>query len=130
MSIQSLAKLSADLRRLPRVVGIKVAEASAETLTGLARSTFDASEDAYGAPWAPGYEGDMVRLRKSGALSRFIRYVATGTKLRLSLGVAYAKYQVGRRPVFPKQGGALPTEYARALERTADDVIRREMGGA
>jgi hypothetical protein len=129
VSVQTLAKVSADLRRLPRVVAFKVAEEAAPVLTGLAAATFSASEDAYGVPWAAGSDGGKVTLWKTGALSRFVRYVAIGTKLRVSLGVAYAKYQIGRRPVFPKQGGALPTEYARALERTAVDVVRREMGG-
>ena len=60
--------------------------------------------------------------------ARQIRYVAIGTKLRVALGVAYAKFQIGRRPVFPTQGGTLPVEYSRTLQRTAVDVVRAEMG--
>jgi hypothetical protein len=128
VSLQSLAKFSADLRRLPRVVATKVAEAAAPAITKLAATSFSSSEDPYGAPWAPGSDGGKVSLRKTGALSRFIRYVAIGTKLRVSLGVPYAKYQIGRRPVYPKQGAPLPTDYVRTLERTAVDVVRQELG--
>lgn len=129
MSLQSLAKFSADLRRLPRVVATRVAEASAPAISKLAAASFASSEDPYGVPWAPGADGEKIKLRKTGALARFIRYVAIGTKLRVSLGVPYAKYQIGKRPVYPRQGSPLPTEYARTLERTAVDVVRSEIGG-
>lgn len=126
---QSLAKFSADLRRLPRVVAQRVAEESAKKISALARTTFDASEDAYGVPWVPGADGGKVTLYRSGQLARRVHYVAIGTKLRVALGVPYAKYQIGKRPVFPRQGGALPIEYVRTLQRTAADVVRTEMRG-
>lgn len=127
MSIASLAKFSADLRRLPRTVAIRVAEQSAPAITTLARSTFNASSNAYGVPWAPGVDGDRVTLNQTGNLARRVHYVAIGTKLRVALGVPYAKYQIGRRPVFPTQGGALPTEYASTLAQVAVNVVRSEM---
>lgn len=127
-NVASLAKFSADLRRLPRVVAQKVAEEAAPVLTALVKQTFDASEDAFGNSWAPGEDGQKVTLKKSGELARRIQYTAIGTKLRLLLAVPYAKYQVGRRPVAPTQGGKLPIEYASALERTAVDVCRKELG--
>ncbi len=93
----------------------------------MARQTFEAGENPYGNTWAPGADGERVTLRKSGAMFSNIRYVAIGTKLRVALGQSYAKFQIGKRPVFPTQGGALPVEYSRALERTAVDVCRAEM---
>jgi len=126
--MKSLAQFSQDLRRLPRVVAQKVAAAAAPVLTELAKSTFDASEDAYGIDWAPGARGQKVTLRRSGDLATYIRYVAIGTKLRVALGVKYAKYQVGKRPVFPKQHGELPDAYVQALQRTAVRVVKEEMG--
>lgn len=126
-AIQSLAQFSADLRRLPRVVAERVASAAAPVITALARDTFNASENAYGDSWAPGKQGQVVKLRRSGDLSDFIRYVAIGTKLRVSLGVPYAKFQIGRRPVFPRQGAPLPVAYEHALQRVAVDVVRAEM---
>lgn len=128
MSIASLSKFTADLRRLPRVVAQKVAAAAAPAITSLALATFDAGENAYGSTWAPGEQGQKVTLRKSGALERAVHYVAIGTKLRVALGVPYAKYQIGKRPVFPSQGGVLPVDYVRALQRVAVDVCRAEMG--
>ena len=124
----SIAKFAQDLRKLPRVVAIKVAEAAAPALTSLAKSTFDAGENPYGLTWAPGEKGQRVTLRKTGTLAGFIRYVATGTRLRVALGTSYAKYQIGKRPVFPRQGGELPTEYVRTLHRTAVRVVKEELG--
>jgi hypothetical protein len=67
-------------------------------------------------------------LRKSGALANRLHYVGIGTKLRVALGVKYAKFQIGRRPVFPTQGQPLPQEYVRTLQRIAVDVVRKELG--
>lgn len=125
----SLKKFAEDLRRLPRVVAQKVAERAAPALTALAQRTFDAGENPYGVPWASGKKGQRVSLRRSGALFKFIRYVAIGTKLRVALGVPYAKYQVGKRPIFPRQDTTLPDEYAQTLERTAVQVVKEEIGG-
>ena len=124
---KSLSEFAKDLRRLPRTVAIRVAEESAPALTDLGRASFDAGETPYGAAWKQGADGKRVTLDKTGALKRFIRYVAIGAKLRVSLGVNYAKYQIGKRPVFPRQGGELPDTYVQALERTAVRIVREEM---
>ena len=126
-STANLKKFAASLRELPRVVGHRVAAACAPVLTALVVDTSDASADAYGAAWAPGESGQVVTLRKSGALLDGVRYVAIGSKLRLALTTRYAKYQVGRRPVTPRQGEALPPAYARALDTTARRVIREAL---
>jgi hypothetical protein len=127
-SVTSLSKFSADLRRLPTVVAQKVALAAAPALTAAARSTFDAGENAYGTTWAPRADGTRATLKKSGSLANRIQYVAIGTKIRVALGVSYAKYVIGKRPVFPAQGGALPVAYGDVLARTAVAVCRAEMG--
>jgi hypothetical protein len=126
-STANLKKFASSLRELPRVVGHRVASACAPVLTALVIETSRASEDAYGAAWAPGDSGQVVTLRKSGALLDGVRYVAIGSKLRLALTTKYAKYQVGRRPVTPRQGEALPPAYARALDTTARRVIREAL---
>ena len=127
--MNSLAKFSQDLRRLPRVVAQKITSAAAPAITELGRKTFEASENAYGVPWAPGEEGQKITLRKTGALARYVHYVGIGTKLRVALGVKYAKYQIGKRPIFPTQGKSLPTEYVRTLSRIAVDICRAELRG-
>jgi len=125
----SLAKFSADLRRLPTTVAIQVAKAAAPAITALAKESYDASTDPYGAPWAPSKKtGKRVTLRKSGALERRVYYVAIGTKLRVALGVDYAKYQIGKRPVFPKQNGLLPLAYSAELARVAVAECRKAFG--
>lgn len=125
--IASLKKFSEDLKRLPNVVAHQVAAEAAPALTSAAQATFDASEDAYGNPWLPGDHGQTVTLRKSGALARTIKYVAIGALLRIALGVSYAKYQIGKRPIFPSQNSALPDPYVQVLQRKAVEVVRREM---
>jgi len=127
-NLASLSQFSADLRRLPTVVAQKVAAAAAPVITDLARVTFDASETPYGVGWAPKEDGTTATLRKSGAMAAKMYYRAIGTKLRVALGVPYAKYQIGRRPVFPTQGGALPPSYSDALKRAAVAVCREELG--
>lgn len=125
--MSSLSQFANDLRRLPRVVAIRVAEAAAPALTAEAKKTFDAGETPYGVDWTPGTEGQKITLRKSGALERSIKYVPIGAKLRVALGVQYAKYQIGKRPVFPRQDGSLPPSYVAALQRAAVRVVREEM---
>lgn len=126
-STASLKKFAASLRELPRVVGHRVAAECAPVLTALVIETSRASEDAYGAAWAPGESGQVVTLRKTGTLLSGVRYVAIGQRLRLALTTKYAKYQVGRRPVAPKPGEPLPPAYARALRDTSRRVIREAL---
>lgn len=131
-NLASLSQFSADLRRLPTVVAHKVAAAAAPVITELARATFDASETPYGVGWAPKEDGTRATLRGDGKdgghLADKLYYRSIGTKLRVALGVDHAKYQIGKRPVFPSQGGALPTSYSDALKRTAVAVCRAELG--
>ncbi len=128
-NLTTLARFSASLRSLPKTLGQRIATRAAPALTELAISTFRASEDAFGGPWTPAKDGGRVTLSRSGALARYIRYVAIGTKLRVALGVAYAKYQIGRRPIFPRQGDELPVSYRAALERAAKEVLTSELAG-
>ncbi len=110
----TLTKLSEQLRGLSRELGHKIAAESADEITRLARETFDAGQDADGIPWRESsVDGRKVDLRETDALRDGLSYKAIGLKLRAALGVGYAKYQVGKRPVFPR--GALPPRYVRAL---------------
>ena len=125
---RSLTEFAADLRRLPRTVAIRIAEAAAPGLTDLAKDSFDGGETPYGVSWPPGEQGQRVTLRKTGALERYIKYVAIGTRLRVSLGVKYAKYQIGKRPVFPRAGGELPPSYIETLQRVAVRIVKESLG--
>jgi hypothetical protein len=118
----SIRAFSKKLRRLPVVIAQQVAASSAPAITEVARATFDAGETPDGVIWAPGVKGQRITLRKSGAMERALRYVAVGTKLRVALGVRYAKYQIGKRPVFPRQGELLPEAYSKILRRKVADL--------
>lgn len=126
----ALRKFSASLRTLPTVVAQKVAAAAAPALTDAALATFNAGETAYGDTWKIREDGTRATLDQSGMLKRGISYVAIGTRIRVALAVSYAKYVIGRRPVFPRQGQTLPAAYSEALAKATQTVIAAEMGGA
>lgn len=128
-AIASLHAFSAGLRKLAsQETAIKVAAAAAPALTAAIQATFNAGEDAYGIGWVPKEDGTRATLKKSGALASKLHYVAIGTKLRVALGVRYAKYVVGKRPVTPRQGDPLPAAYSEAIARAAVAVCKAELG--
>lgn len=127
---QGVRSLEHRLAQLPSVaVATEVAREAAGIITRLARVTFNAGENAYGDTWEPGKTGARITLRRSGKLAAGISYVAIGRILRARLGPPYAKYQVGKRPVFPRNGARLPTAYVAAISRTANAIIRQRLGG-
>ncbi len=126
MSTEDLRKFAKGLETVSTELGHRTATASAEKITELGRETFDAGQDAYGTPWALGADGEPVDLEESGALKSKLSYTAVGRKLRSALGVSYAKYQIGKRPVYPR--GALPASYVEALSKVAADEARKALG--
>lgn len=127
MSVANLRQFAQNLRRLPTVAAQRITREAAPKLTALAKTDFAAGRTPYGDAWAPSVTGDKVDLRKTGAMVSKLFYVAIGTKLRVALGVPYAKYQIGKRAVFPTQGGELPAAYSATLAQIAIDVMREEM---
>ena len=120
----SLRKFSERLRRgFGRGLSHMVAERAAPAITAAARATYDAGTDPYGTPWAPGADGKAVDLKESGAMYRLLAYVPIGEKLRVALTTKYAKYQIGKRQVFPTQDGPLPLSYEKALEDATTQTL-------
>ena len=119
----SLAKFSRALKDMRKGVAIDIAARAAPVITEFAKESFAKSEDPYGAAWLPSVDGDTVTLQDTGSLRDQIHYVAIGTLLRVKLGVKHAKYQIGKRPVYPKQGGLLPKKYTDALDKIVADEI-------
>jgi hypothetical protein len=126
--VTTLKQFSERLKTLPTELGHRVAAAAADKITELGRETFDGSRDPYGTPWAPGADGDAVDLNESGRLKSHLSYKPVGAKLRSELGVPYAKYQIGKRPVYPK--GALPPAYRDALNDVAKEETRKLLEGS
>jgi hypothetical protein len=129
-NVGKLREFERGLRRLPVTLAQRLAAASAGAITSLARQTFAAGENAYGDPWAPGEHGEAVTLRRSGRLAGGVAYVAIGTRLRAKLGPKYARYQIGKRPVFPRAGAHLPIAYIGTLRAKAGEIIRADLKGA
>lgn len=123
LDLSSMSKLAANLRALPVSLANEIAKRAAPVISEFSKETFDTSRDPYGAPWAPGVDGQRVTLRDTGKLETFVRYVAIGKRIRVALGVPYAKYQIGKRPVYPR-AGLLPKKYAEALERLAQTTAQ------
>lgn len=123
-----LSGLKQRLQALPTVVAQQVAARAVGKINELANGTFNAGENAYGDRWAPGEKGQKVTLTRTGRMKRGVRYVAIGTKLRAALATSYAKYQVGKRPVFPRQGARLPVAYVNALRETTAEVVPAQLG--
>lgn len=124
---RSIARFSSGLRTLPTRLAQLTAEKAAPIITEAAETTFHASQDPFGVPWVPGVDGQTVTLRKTGALEEKVFYVAIGTRLRVAIGVPYAKYQIGKRNVFPSQGALLPATYSDALAKAAAEAGREYM---
>jgi hypothetical protein len=125
--LSSIRRFSESLKTLPFWAGREAARRSAPILTKLAQETFARSEDPNGVAWAPNVDGKTVTLRQSGTLAQFMVYVAVGTIMRVALGTKYAKYQIGKRHVFPAFGAVLPEAYRTALEDAANTAIKREL---
>lgn len=126
-SFSSLHSFTAALRSIGSgILANRVAAIAAPKLTAIAQRTAAASQTAEGVSWRPSPEGAKVTLRKSGAMLARLVYVAIGPKLRVALTTRYAKYQIGRRPVFPTQAGALPKPYLAALESSVVEAFAAE----
>ncbi len=119
----ALQRFSASLRDLPRTTAIEIAKEAAPLLTRAMQATFRASTDAFGNAWMPAKDGSTVTLNKSGGIASGVFFTAIGTKLRVILGVRHAKYQIGRRPIAPKQGEILPPAWRNILKETAARVL-------
>lgn len=127
LDTSSLARFTKALKTLPRSLAQNVAAKAAPEITKWENETFDSCADPYGVPWAPGADGKKVDLVESGDLRKFIKYVSVGTKLRVALGVPYAKYQIGKRPVYPKQGDILPAKYQETLARISAETAEEHV---
>lgn len=120
----SLHRFQAGLRAVGSgLLANRIASIAAPKLTRLAKATAAASQTADGVPWRPSPDGRTVTLVRTGAMLSRLVYVAIGAKIRVALTSRYAKYQIGRRPVFPTQAGGLPQAYRDALEESVREAF-------
>lgn len=121
-----LSKLSRIAKALPTtVIAQRVAAKASPAITARVQRTFLASERADGTGWAPGRDGRTITLRRSGALFAKVQFVSTGTRMRAVLGVPWAKYQLGKRPVFP--GGRIPADWSGDIKRISIGEIEADL---
>lgn len=124
IDFSSLHRFQAGLRALGSgLLANRVAALAAPKLTRLAKQTAGQSQTAEGVPWRPSPKGEAVTLVRTGAMLSRLVYVAIGSKIRVALTSRYAKYQIGRRPVFPTQAGGLPQSYRDALNESVVEAF-------
>lgn len=109
--------------RFPKVAARILTKRVASKITALGRATFNAGQNAYGDEWEPLADGSPATLVRSGALAKGVEYVANGRLLRARLGPRYAKYVIGKRPIFPQKKAKLPPSYNAAIRETLPSVI-------
>lgn len=128
-NVGSLRALQKRLNADPQVLAHKVAAAAVGAINSEALRTFSAGQAPTGYVWPESkVTGARVDLVESGRLRGQIRYVADGARIRCIIGVKYAKYQIGKRPVFPPRGAPLPAPYRDAIDRAVGPVYRAFYG--
>lgn len=109
--------------------GVVAAQATAArvapTLNSLARSAFAAGNTVYGEARPAGKRGS-VSLVRTGRMRDSIAFTAIGATVRAALGVAYARYHVGRYRILPSgDRTVLPVAWARAIDAVFRDAMRK-----
>ena len=123
----SLGAVASTIRRLPVRAAIAVAATAAPALTTQMRGEFDSGQTAYGDARPEGVAGP-VSLVRTGDLRRLLRFAATGTRLRVVLGLRYARFMIGRFKILPGGRGAIPTAWKRTIDGITRDAIGKELG--
>lgn len=123
--VRKLKDLHKLLFEMTETAAIRVAAASVGGINAQSERSYAAGETPEGQPWKPSeVTGERVTLVKSGNLKRQVRYVAIGTAVRCALGVKYAKYQIGKRRVFPHKNSLLPVAYREAIVKAVNPILQ------
>lgn len=125
-AISSIHNFSQRLKKVAITSATRIAEKAAPLLTEEGRRTFDIRQAPSGMPWPPGKKPEDGDLVQSGKLRKWIVYRAYGRTVKVALGVPYAKYQIGKRPVYPKRHVTLPDRYQAILLTLFRTTIDRE----
>lgn len=133
MSLKVKADFAALARKAEQIRTIRstspaIVAAAAQSVTDSARASFAAHQSPYGDAWAARRDGKPRTNFKSGALFSQLRFVPAGTAIRVSLGVPYARYRLGRGDLLPRKGAKLPPAWAAAIEKVATRELARRMG--
>ena len=115
-----LKRLKAHLRELPRSVAHAVSGRAAPALTTLTQVAFSSGRSVYGEARPAGKGGRVLSLRRTGAVSRELRFVANGTIVRCILGPRYARFLIGKYGILPN--GAMPAAWSRRLAQIVQEV--------
>ena len=126
---RTIANLRKLISTLPKVLEQRAAAASVDAINAESMRTFDAGEMPSTMAWPESdVTGKPVHLVRRGELRRLIKYRATGTIIACDASVLrYAKYQIGKRPVFPRRGAVLPAAWREALDRAIKPIIREHV---
>lgn len=122
-NLATIRDMKRALRSLPKTAAAEIAKRAQPELTRDAGRKFDAGLTVYGRPREPGVDGNALRLVRTGATRRALRFAAVGTTLRIASLPRYAKYlfQYG---ILPPNGAALPREWQESLAEATDQTIK------
>lgn len=123
---ETIKNLNRKLQSIGPKTAAYVAQEVAPLLSAEGLRTFDQQTAPSGWKWPPGKkpgDGDLVR---DGSLRRFVRYRAYGSKVAVRIGVSYAIYQIGKRPVYPFQTLRLTPAYEKAIIDTFTRLLGEE----
>jgi hypothetical protein len=90
--------------------------------TALAQEAFAAGRTVYGDARPRGVDGNPLDLVESGATSRGLNFVATGTQIRCTLGPRHMRFLVGKYKILPNN--AIPFLWRAKL----NEIVRRVAG--
>jgi len=131
-----ISKLGALRKRLGDVVQLaaKVAPVVAPLFKGFVAEGFARKTDPYGGAWkaitaATRKRGTKSALDRSGRMKGEIDYLPFGTRVKVWLGTAYARFHIstGRRTLpRPKD---LPARWGQAIEVEAEKQFKATTGG-
>jgi hypothetical protein len=128
-STRNLREYEKRLRKVASVAtGERIAELGAQALTAELQRDFAAGNDAYGGARPDGFHGPVTLVRK-GTLRSFLKFAATGRRIRVVLSVPYAKFMIGRFNVLPRGGSAIPFRWAEKLDAIAKRVLGETLAG-
>ena len=127
-NIGNLKQLRDNIRRMPTVVGQRVAARGAPAITGLAQRAYASGDTVYGDARPVGVAGNALSLVRTGTTRSTVRFSATGTILRAVLSTRYAKYLIGKYRILPAGNAALPVTWSARLREIVGEEIPKQLG--
>lgn len=108
------------LASLPQKVAIEAARKSADKITALALSTFDAGKTVYGDDRPLGVRGNKLTLTKSGLARRTLGFrwgfQGKSAVVKAHLSAKYVRFLIGKYRILPLGNHRIPISWQLAID--------------